>query len=110
MLIFVLIANHFWGTHMFKYDYNQENQILTLSGNLDASKAEELKEILERIDNTVTVDMSSLTFISSVGIGVLVMTYRNLKERGYDIYLTNLNDHIRKVFSLSFLDKVFIIK
>ena len=82
---------------------------MTLSGNFDASKVDEIKTALEQIDNSITVDMSNLAFISSAGIGVLVMTYRRLKDKGENVYLVNLNDHIKKVFKLSSLDKVFNI-
>ena len=95
---------------MFQVEYNESAQTLILIGNFDASKAEDAKEVLGKINNTVTVDMSKLDFICSVGIGVLVMTYRRLKENGQDIFLINLNDHIKKLFNLSLLDKVFNIK
>jgi anti-sigma B factor antagonist len=81
-----------------------------MSGSFDASKAEEVKEVLERVKNTVKIDMSGLEFICSAGIGLLVMAYRKLKEKGEELYLINLNEHINKVFKLSLLDKVFNIQ
>ena len=54
--------------------------------------------------------MSGLEFICSAGIGLMVMAYRKLKEKGEEIFLVNLNEHINKVFKLSLLDKVFKIK
>lgn len=95
---------------MFQIEYNESSKILTIGGNFDTSKAEEAKEVLRNINNSITVDMSNLDFICSSGIGILVMTYRRLKEIGENIYLVNLNDHIKKVFKLSLLDTVFNIK
>jgi anti-anti-sigma factor len=95
---------------MFQVEYNKDIQTVFLSGSFDASRAEEVKEVLERVDNTVKIDMSELDFICSAGIGLMVMAYKKLKEKGEDICLINLNEHISKVFRLSLLDKVFTIK
>ena len=54
--------------------------------------------------------MSGLDFICSAGIGVMILAYRKLKEQGKDICLINLNEHIKKVFKVSLLDKVFNIQ
>lgn len=94
---------------MFSIDYNSKNQTVYLHGKFDHSKANECKQIFGQIENSFTIDMSKLEFISSAGIGILVMTYSRLKQNGENIYLTNLNDHISKVFKLSLLDKVFNI-
>jgi anti-sigma B factor antagonist len=79
-------------------------------GNLDASKTQEVRNVFENINETFSIDMSNLNFICSAGIGVLVLTYKRLKERGEKVYLTNLNDHIKKVFEASRLDTVFDIR
>jgi len=95
---------------MFKVEYNQDIQTVFLRGNFDTSKAEEVSEIFDKVEKSVTVDMSELQFICSSGIGVMVTVYRKLKEKGEDVCLVNLNEHISKVFKLSLLDKVFTIK
>lgn len=95
---------------MFQSIYNKDTQTLSLRGNLDASRIEAVKNTLEKIEGSVTVDMSGLNFICSAGIGIIVMTYRRLKENGENIYLVNLNDQIKKVFQVSLLDKIFNIQ
>ena len=95
---------------MFKAEYNKESQTVSLSGNFDTSKADEVKALLGSINNSITVDMSGLDFISSSGIGIMVMTYQRLKGLGENICLINLNENIKKVFRVSLLDKVFTIK
>jgi len=95
---------------MFQVEYNKDVQTVFLSGSFDASKAEEVKVIFDEVEKTVRVDMSGLDFICSAGIGLMVMVYRKLKEKGEDFYLVNLNEHINKVFKLSLLDKVFKIQ
>lgn len=95
---------------MFQVEYKSDINTIFLCGNFDASRAEEVKEVFDRIENSVRVDMSGLDFICSAGIGLMVMAYRKLKERGEDFYLVNLNEHINKVFKLSLLDKIFKIQ
>jgi anti-sigma B factor antagonist len=95
---------------MFSVNFNKDTQVVSLNGNFDASRVDEVKLVLEQIDSSVTIDMSNLNFICSAGIGLMIMTYRRLKEKGENIYLKNLNDHIKKVFKVSLLDKIFNIE
>jgi len=95
---------------MFQVEYNKDIRTVFLSGSFDASKTEEVKEVFDKVENSINVDMSGLEFICSAGIGLMVMAYRKLKEKGEDIRLVNLNEHINKVFRLSLLDKVFKIQ
>jgi anti-sigma B factor antagonist len=95
---------------MFRVEYNKDIQTVFLIGSFDTSKAEVVKGVLEKVENSIKVDMADLDFICSAGIGILVMTYRKLKEKGEDIRLVNLNDYIKKVFKVSMLDKIFNIQ
>ena len=95
---------------MFSIQYQKDLQILSISGQFDHSRVKESKEVLEKIENSLTINMTGLDFICSGGIGILVMTYSRLKKKGMDLYLTNLNEHIDNVFKVSNLDKIFTIK
>jgi anti-anti-sigma factor len=95
---------------MFEIEYQKNSNIVKIVGNLDASKTQEVKDILGKIDESFTIDMSELNFICSAGIGVLVMTHKRLNERGEKVYLTDLNNYINKVFEASRLDTIFDIK
>ena len=95
---------------MFSIQYQEETQTLNISGQFDHSKVRESKEVLEKIENSLTINMAGLDFICSGGIGLLVMTYSRLKKNGMNLYLTNLNEHIANVFKVSNLDKIFTIK
>lgn len=95
---------------MFQIDFEENSSILYLSGQFDHAKVRETKEVFDKINDTTTIDLKGLEFICSGGIGMLVMTFSRLKAIGKEIHLTNLNDHIRNVFKVSNLDKVFSIK
>ncbi len=94
---------------MFNVHYNMESQTIYIKGNFDTSRAEEVKSVFEEVKTSVKVDMSELNFISSSGIGIMVMALQKLKGIGENIELVNLNDNIKKVFRVSMLDKVFNI-
>ena len=65
--------------------------------------------MLNKITDTIIVDMSGLKYICSTGIGILVKNLTRLKSEGHNLYLSNLNNHIDKLFRLSKLDTVFKI-
>ena len=95
---------------MFKIEYNKENQTVYIEGNFDTSRAEEAKQVLNYINESIVVDLEKLDFICSAGIGILIMTYRNLKGKEKSIKLTNLKSHIRNLFEVSQLHTVFEIE
>ena len=95
---------------MFSIQYQEETETLNISGQFDHSRVRESKEALEKIENSLTINMEGLDFICSGGIGLLVMTYSRFKKNGMNLYLTNLNEHIENVFKVSNLDKIFTIK
>ena len=95
---------------MFNISQDLDSNLITLSGNFDSSRSDDAKKIFQNLTDSVTIDMSDLDFICSAGIGILVMTYRQLKEKEKLMTLVNLKPHIRKVFEVSLLHKVFDIK
>ncbi len=82
---------------------------LKFGGRFDASQAEKATAGLSGYQKTITIDMSDLDYISSMGLSVLVQTYKRLNEKGEGLRLTNLNSHVRDVFKFTRLDQVFDI-
>lgn len=83
---------------------------LKFIGRLDASQAEKAASHLSKKDETITIDMADLDYISSMGLSILVNTYKRLNENGHTIKLKNLNNHVRDVFKYTRLDQVFTIE
>lgn len=79
-------------------------------GRLDASQAEKAANHLSKKEETITIDMSDLDYISSMGLSILVNTYKRLNENGHTVKLKNLNNHVRDVFKYTRLDQVFTIE
>lgn len=50
---------------------------------------------------SVVLDMTYLGFMDSTGIGVLLGRYKYLKSQRKDIYISNPNSTIEKIFNMS---------
>lgn len=88
----------------------KENGTLSIKGRFDASQSEKVTKRLSQIDESFTLDMSELDYISSSGLSVLIKTYKRLEENGENLKIINMNDRIRDVFELTRLDQFFEIE
>ncbi|MDI6767166.1 MAG: STAS domain-containing protein [Bacteroidota bacterium] len=86
-----------------------ENNNIEFSGRLDATQTEQAEKILEQVNTSCTLDMKSLEYISSAGLGILLMHQKRLKDAGHAFRLINLNKHVRDVFMLTGFDQIFEI-
>ncbi|HEY1739738.1 MAG TPA: STAS domain-containing protein [Acidimicrobiia bacterium] len=71
---------------------------LSLRGEIDLANAEEFREEIEgalRDDADLMIDCSELTFIDSMGIGVLWRARARLSATGHRVYLLKVNDKVR---------------
>ncbi len=55
------------------------------------------------------MDLTKTVNIDSLAIGYLVKLNRKMKKYGRILFLTNLNEHIQKIFRLTNMDKYFKI-
>jgi len=87
--------------------------IMTLDGEVDVYTAprlkEELVEMIESGCSNVLVDLESVGFIDSSGLGVLVGGLRRAKEHDGAVRLVCTRENILKIFNITGLDKVFPI-
>jgi anti-sigma B factor antagonist len=75
-----------------------------------ASHVERVRDELKSLDTSCRVDFTSLDYISSAGMGVLLGTQKRLADRGHSLTLVNLNRHIREIFRIAGFDNVFSIE
>jgi anti-sigma B factor antagonist len=86
------------------------NGEIRLSGRLDASQVELVREQLSSVKASCVVDFEALDYISSAGMGVLLGVQKRLSDGGHSLTLVNLNRHIREIFRIAGFDNVFSIK
>lgn len=76
--------------------------IVKLNGSLDSDTSQDLEKELDEIINketkTIIFDMGNVTYISSIGIGLIMKTKKALENNGAAFAMTNLQPQIKKVF------------
>jgi len=82
------------------------NLHVELMGELDEYTASYVRDYLDDAFvsysfNDVVIDMSNLDFMDSTGIGVLLGRYKKLKNKNKQIYISNPNATIEKIFNMS---------
>lgn len=85
-----------------------------LSGEVDIYTSKYFKEELNNIVDSskldVIIDFKELNYIDSTGLGILVGALKKVKQNNKEVYITNIKDSIKKLFIITGLDKLFIIK
>ena len=70
---------------MFEIKLGDQNEVL-LTGRFDASQTDTAKEVFNEIMKSTQVDFKNLDYISSAGLGVLLMTQKRLKMQIRNLY------------------------
>ncbi|SFU31266.1 anti-anti-sigma regulatory factor, SpoIIAA [Clostridium sp. DSM 8431] len=94
-----------------KFDKVEDKIIIRLIGELDHHSAEEVRvKIDDRIEREnikkIIMDFSSVSFMDSSGIGVVVGRFKKISQRDGKLYIAGLKKGIYKVFELSGLFKI----
>ena len=97
-----------------KVDLRQEGEKLfvDLKGDLDINSNKEFKEKVNSVQGVkkIIVNCENLSYIDSTGLGAFISIYKNIKEKGEKLVITGLKPHIKKIFLITDLDKVFEIE
>ena len=97
-----------------KVDLRQEEDKLfvDLQGDLDINSNKEFKEKVNSVQGIkkIIVNCENLSYIDSTGLGAFISIYKNIKEKGEKLVITGLKPHIKKIFLITDLDKVFEIE
>jgi len=93
---------------MLSIEHGADGKVV-VAGRLDAAQAAAAQTFLDGVDGTVTLDCSSLEYISSAGLGVLLKTQKRLLAANGKLRLTGLKPHIVDIFTYSGFDQLFEI-
>jgi len=85
-----------------------EDGTVFLVGRLDAAQVETAGKTLAALATPTTVDCSELEYISSAGIGLLMVTYKRLRDAGHTFGLVKVTPRIRTVFQYAGLDRLLL--
>jgi len=84
--------------------------VVRLRGEADLHTApilrEALNEAIEQLPTTLVVDMTGVTFIDSMMLGVLLSATRRARPNGTELRIVVDDPHVRRIFELTLLDHV----
>ncbi|HBX53653.1 MAG: anti-sigma B factor antagonist [Bacteroidetes bacterium RIFOXYA12_FULL_35_11] len=78
--------------------------IISVEGSIDSYTAPEFqKKILSEAEQTskIILDLSLVTFVSSAGLRVLLMVYRQIKSKNGKIILVGISEEIKEVMTMT---------
>ena len=91
---------------MFEIKLDERGDVV-LAGRFDGAQVDKAKAVFDRVSSSAAVDFENLTYISSAGLGILMVTQKRLTERGQELRLRNATGHIRDVFLIARFDLIF---
>ena len=94
---------------MFDID-SAEGGVIVFRGRLDTAQAERARAFIEACPDATVYDFGELEYISSAGLGVLLVAHKRLMRSGGGLKLINVNNHIHDVFHYSGFVKLFTIE
>lgn len=88
-------------------------KVVALIGKLDANSSQsvenQLLAVLNQGANRLVLDFSQLTYMSSLGLRVLMMVAKHLNKVNGKLALAGLNEHIFEVFKIARFTNIFSI-
>lgn len=96
------------------FDEKEDKWLVLPVGELDIYTSAKFKEeVLNKFDSKKTdilIDGEKLEYIDSTGLGALIYILKNLKDDDYKIHIMNIKPSIQKLFDITELDKLFLIR
>jgi anti-sigma B factor antagonist len=87
--------------------------VIAVHGQADLHTAPELRSAISAaLDGGVSglvIDLSEATFIDSMTLGVLLGAVKRLRPSGGKVGIVCADSHIRRIFEITLLDRVFAI-
>lgn len=91
-----------------------KSKTFVIQGELDVHNVKNLRsEVLESLEKgtwTYIIDMKSIDYLDSSGLGMLVFLKKEVLRTGGQLTIVNLQDSVLNVFKLTKLDDFFDLK
>jgi len=85
---------------------------VVVQGEIDVATSpklrDELSALIARGAHDITLDFDAVSFVDSSGLGVLVGTYKRLREDGGSIRIVGAQASVRKVFEITGLEQALL--
>ncbi len=90
------------------------NMVAILEGRLDTVAAPETEKAMNVLndveDKDIIIDCTDLEYISSAGLRIFLGILQNAQERGGHVYIRNINDQVRTIFTITGFSNIFEFK
>ncbi|AIF42390.1 STAS domain-containing protein [Virgibacillus sp. SK37] len=90
-----------------------EKSIVSLSGEIDAYTAPQLKDavlpLTKTPEHTMEIDLENVNYMDSTGLGVFISALKSTKEHGSKMKLVNIQDRVLRLFKITGLDEIMDI-
>ena len=94
-------------------DWGPVIAVVAAPGSVDLHSAPELRDTLSTLVDSdtrqVTLDLSNVTFLDSMGLGVILGTKKRLAATGRELELVVANPEVRRIFEITMLDRIFAL-
>lgn len=94
-------------------DVSDRVSVVEVHGQADLHTASELRtamtDAIDRGAVSLVVDLSEATFIDSMTLGVLLGAVKRLRPVGGTVSVVCTDPHIRRIFEITLLDRVFTL-
>jgi len=99
---------------IIELEKNDEICKISVEGEMDINTYKKVKDKLNAIIDEgsidIELDFKNLSYIDSTGIGVLIGILKKLKKNEQSLVIKNARDNIKRLFSITGLDKIFILQ
>jgi anti-sigma B factor antagonist len=96
-----------------RLDGDSEIPVIAVHGQADLNTAPALRDALTAaVDDgasALIVDLSDATFVDSMTLGVLLGAVKRLRPSGGRLAIVCTSPHIRRIFEITLLDRVFAL-
>ncbi|HMB74573.1 MAG TPA: STAS domain-containing protein [Gammaproteobacteria bacterium] len=94
---------------MFEIDTDAQG-IVRIAGRLSSASCEQARRFLEATGVPRVIDCTDLRFLSSAGLGVLLVVQKRLTDSGDTLTLRHVSAEIREVLRHTGLDGIFDVE
>ncbi|MBN2355141.1 NHLP leader peptide family RiPP precursor [candidate division KSB1 bacterium] len=86
-----------------------EENVIHLVGRLDAQAVDQIRDSILHMEGDLVLNLERLEYISSAGIGLLLLLFKNAQAAGSSVNIIHLQDRVRNILIMSGIGDLFQI-
>lgn len=95
-------------------DLGDNKWVVSPKGEIDIYTSPKFKQLVldsfDKDEKDILIDCKELEYMDSTGLGALIYILKKVSVNEYKIYIENIKPNIKKLFYITKLDKLFIIR